>query len=92
VIVVKENNRTQPSVRAVGYVRVSTDEQVQGFSLEGQTERIQSYAESQDYSLERIYRDDGYSAKDLNRPESSDCWPMLLWARSMSSWFTSSTD
>ena len=27
--------------RAVGYVRVSTDEQVQGFSLEGQVERIQ---------------------------------------------------
>ncbi len=55
--------------RAVGYVRVSTDEQVQGFSLEGQAERIRSYAESQDYSLECIYRDDGYSAKDLNRPD-----------------------
>lgn len=56
-------------IRAVGYVRVSTDEQVQGFSLEGQAGRIRSYAESQDYSLECIYRDDGYSAKDLNRPE-----------------------
>jgi site-specific DNA recombinase len=64
---VKDSNGTQPSVRAVGYARVSTDEQVQGFSLEGQEERIRSYADSQDYSLERIYRDDGYSAKDLNR-------------------------
>lgn len=36
--------------RAIGYVRVSTDEQVEGFSLEGQAERIQSYTESQDSS------------------------------------------
>jgi site-specific DNA recombinase len=69
VIFVKESSRTQRSVRAVGYVRVSTDEQVQGFSLEGLAERIRSYAESQDYSLESMYRDDGYSAKDLSRPD-----------------------
>ncbi|MGH7564178.1 MAG: recombinase family protein [Gemmatimonadota bacterium] len=44
----KESDKTQSPVRAVGYVRVSTEEQVQGFSLEGQAEQIRSYAESQD--------------------------------------------
>lgn len=56
---------------AVGYVRVSTDEQVQGFSLEGQAERIRSYSESQDYLLERIYRDDGL-AKGLDAQVCGD--------------------
>jgi site-specific DNA recombinase len=55
-------------IRAIGYVRVSTDEQVQGFSLDAQAERIRTYALSQDCSLVHIHRDDGYSAKDLNRP------------------------
>lgn len=36
----KESDKTQSPVRAVGYVKVSTDEQVQGFSMEGQAERI----------------------------------------------------
>ena len=53
---------------ACGYIRVSSDEQIEGFSLDAQLERIQTYAKSQDYNLGKIYKDDGYSAKDLNRP------------------------
>ncbi|MBI5400196.1 recombinase family protein [Candidatus Saganbacteria bacterium] len=53
---------------AVGYIRVSSEEQVEGFSLNAQEERIRAYAKSQDYHLLEIYRDDGYSAKDLERP------------------------
>ncbi|MNR93446.1 DNA-invertase hin [compost metagenome] len=57
-------------VRAVLYIRVSTDEQVEeGFSIEGQKNRLRSYCESQDWDIVRVYIDDGYSAKDLNRPE-----------------------
>ncbi len=55
-------------LRAVGYIRVSTEEQVQGFSLDAQAERIKAFAISQDYTLAAIHRDEGYSAKDLNRP------------------------
>ncbi|MHA1331607.1 MAG: recombinase family protein, partial [Candidatus Hodarchaeales archaeon] len=55
-------------IKAVGYIRVSTDEQVSGFSLDAQEERIKAYAKSQDYVLVDTYKDDGYSAKDLNRP------------------------
>lgn len=64
----KEVTVRAPSAKAVGYVRVSTEEQVQGFSLDAQVDRIKAYALSQDYALIEIHRDDGYSAKDLNRP------------------------
>lgn len=55
-------------IPVVGYVRVSSDEQVEGFSLSAQEEKIKAFAISQDYCLVEIYRDEGYSAKDLNRP------------------------
>lgn len=52
------------------YIRVSTDMQVEdGFSIEGQRTRLISFAESQDWEIYDFYIDDGYSAKDLNRPE-----------------------
>lgn len=52
------------------YIRVSTDMQVEdGFSIEGQRTRLISFAESQDWEINDFYIDDGYSAKDLNRPE-----------------------
>lgn len=57
-------------MRAAIYIRVSTDMQVEdGFSIEGQRTRLSSFAESQDWSIFDFYIDDGYSAKDLNRPE-----------------------
>lgn len=57
-------------MRAAIYVRVSTDEQArEGFSIEAQKRRLVAFSESQDWLLSEIYIDDGYSAKDLNRPE-----------------------
>jgi len=51
------------------YIRVSTDMQVDdGFSIEGQRTRLNSFAQSQDWVIFDEYVDDGYSAKDLNRP------------------------
>ena len=56
-------------MRARAYVRVSTDEQAEeGFSLAAQEERCRQFIESQEWSFDGIYRDDGYSAKDLRRP------------------------
>lgn len=56
-------------MRIVGYVRVSTDEQVgSGVSLEMQAEKVRQYAELHGHDLLEIHRDPGYSAKTLDRP------------------------
>ena len=61
-------NSEKSIITAIAYVRVSTDEQAEGFSLDAQIDRIKAYAKSQDYCLIDIYSDDGYSAKDTERP------------------------
>jgi DNA invertase Pin-like site-specific DNA recombinase len=56
------------SPNAVGYVRVSTDEQARdGVSLEAQQNRIRAYAEAKGLTLSEILSDRGYSGKNLNR-------------------------
>lgn len=55
--------------KAVGYVRVSTEEQVrEGISLENQKAKIKAYAELNDLELVEVVADEGLSAKNLNRP------------------------
>lgn len=57
-------------VKAVGYVRVSKEEQAEkDLSIPAQKAKIISYCKSQDWDLVDIYCDDGYSAKDLERPD-----------------------
>jgi site-specific DNA recombinase len=52
------------------YIRVSTQDQAQhGFSLDAQEDSLQNYAKVLGYEIFKIYRDEGKSAKDLNRPE-----------------------
>ncbi len=57
-------------LKAVGYVRVSTEEQAhEGYSLEAQERSIRAYCEARGWSLTRVYRDEGLSAyKDVRRP------------------------
>lgn len=55
---------------AAGYLRVSTDEQAEhGISIPSQKSRILSYCNSQGWELYKFYIDDGYSGKDLERPD-----------------------
>jgi len=55
-------------VKAVGYVRVSTDEQAkEGISLAAQSESIKSFCRAKDWDLMEIIRDEGLTAKDLRR-------------------------
>lgn len=55
--------------KAVGYIRVSTDGQVEsGLSLEAQRKKIEAYATLKDLELVEIIEDAGISAKNLNRP------------------------
>jgi site-specific DNA recombinase len=50
------------------YIRVSTDEQVEGYSLEVQEERCRSFALSQGWAVEGLTPDEGYSGYYTNRP------------------------
>lgn len=55
--------------KAIGYIRVSTDEQAkEGVSLENQEEKIRSYCDLKDFELLEIVEDAGISAKNLRRP------------------------
>ncbi len=55
--------------KAVGYVRVSTDEQARdGVSLEAQKARIRAYAEAKGLTLGTLLADEGHSGKNLKRP------------------------
>ena len=67
----QQDNLLTIATKAVGYIRVSTDEQAQdGFSLGAQREAITAFAKSQGYELVTIIEDAGVSgAKDpLTRP------------------------
>lgn len=56
-------------MRAVGYVRVSTDEQAgSGVSLEMQAEKVRQYAALHSLELVDVVSDPGASAKSLDRP------------------------
>jgi site-specific DNA recombinase len=57
------------SVRAIGYVRVSTDKQADhGVSLEAQEAKIRAMATVQGAEVIELIVDGGESAKDLKRP------------------------
>ena len=52
------------------YIRVSTQDQAQhGFSLDAQEESLINYAKALGYEILKVYKDEGKSAKNLNRPE-----------------------
>jgi len=56
-------------VRAIGYVRVSSEDQVgSGISLDLQAEKIRGYAKLHDLELVEVVTDAGLSAKSLDRP------------------------
>ena len=54
---------------AIGYVRVSTEDQAkEGVSLDNQKSKIETYCELKDLDLSEIVEDAGLSAKNLKRP------------------------
>jgi site-specific DNA recombinase len=56
-------------MKAIGYVRVSTDQQAdRGVSLEAQTEKVRAMAVVKDAELLDVIVDAGESAKSLQRP------------------------
>ncbi|MBI4419429.1 MAG: recombinase family protein [Gemmatimonadetes bacterium] len=56
-------------LRAIAYVRVSSDDQVRdGLSLDAQEAKLRAYAVARDLELVEVVRDEGLSAKNLKRP------------------------
>lgn len=56
-------------MKAAIYIRVSTEEQAkEGYSIDAQKKRLIDFVNSQGWELHDFYIDDGFSAKDLNRP------------------------
>jgi len=59
-------------MRVAAYVRVSTDDQAsEGYSLDAQVDMLRAYAESQDWMISGEYIDDGYTGRNIRRPEYS---------------------
>jgi site-specific DNA recombinase len=60
---------TAHTTRVFGYCRVSTDMQAQhGLSLDAQREEIKRYAADRGWTVEEIFVDGGFSAKNTDRP------------------------
>jgi site-specific DNA recombinase len=60
------NSRTPNSRRAVGYFRVSSEEQVEGYSISAQERAYRQYCEAHGYTSVSEYRDEGKSARTDN--------------------------
>lgn len=66
-------------VKAIGYIRVSKEEQVKGgVSLDMQIAKIKQYCKTYDLELVDIERDDGISAKNIKgRPGATRAFNMM---------------
>src|SRR5438309_11179607 len=60
----EEKADSRPKVRAIGYRRVSTDEQVQGNGLEVQEQAIRWYCTDNDLNLIEVTSDEGISGSN----------------------------
>lgn len=62
--------KEQKKVIAGLYPRVSTEDQSRfGHSLDEQEDRLKKLCEFKDYEIYKVYREEGVSAKDTNRPK-----------------------
>ena len=55
--------------KAVAYLRVSTDTQVEGYSLDAQLASIERYAKAYDIDIVKTYKDEGKSGKSVKGRE-----------------------
>lgn len=55
-------------VTVFGYARVSTDNQLENYSIEEQTARLEAYCAAKGWTLLKTYVDGGYSGGNTDRP------------------------
>jgi site-specific DNA recombinase len=63
-----KNMNEMKKKRIGAYIRVSTERQVEGYSIEGQITQIEQFCQFNGYDLVDIYADRGISGKSMNRP------------------------
>lgn len=70
---------TDNKKQAIGYVRVSTQKQVnEGISIEAQISRIEAWAQFNEYELIHVFVDEGISGKNVNnRPKLAEALSLL---------------
>lgn len=51
-----------------GYVRVSTENQLENYSIDEQVQRIEAYCKAKDWALLKMYTDGGFSGGNTDRP------------------------
>jgi DNA invertase Pin-like site-specific DNA recombinase len=69
-------------MRVVGYIRVSSPDQVEGYSLAAQERAIEEYCRAREFVLVPVYREEGVSA----RSDRLQKRPELVRALSSSTW------
>lgn len=55
--------------RALIYTRVSSERQIDGYSLDSQEDLCRKYAERHDFEVVKVYREEGISGKTTKRPQ-----------------------
>ncbi|MEM1483902.1 recombinase family protein [Oscillospiraceae bacterium PP1C4] len=50
------------------YVRVSTENQIENYSIDEQIERLKAYCKAKDWAIYKFYTDAGYSGGSVDRP------------------------
>lgn len=55
--------------KAAIYIRVSTQEQVENYSIEVQKERLEAFCKAKNWDIYNIYIDGGYSGATIERPD-----------------------
>lgn len=60
--------KLEKKFKAALYIRVSTQEQVENYSIESQKERLKAYCTSKGWELHEVFIDPGYSGSTLERP------------------------
>jgi site-specific DNA recombinase len=64
-------NQLPPGTEIAVYSRVSSDEQVHGYSLDAQVNACKAFAAQRKWKIVRFYSDPGHSGKDDKRPDFS---------------------
>lgn len=65
----KHGKDSAPQFKRVGcYLRVSTESQIENYSIDEQKERLTAYCKSKGWAIYRYYIDPGYSGGNMNRP------------------------
>ena len=54
--------------RVACYVRVSTENQLENYSIDEQTDRLKAFCKAKDLNIVKFYTDGGYSGGNMNRP------------------------